>query len=265
MLAHKRTETPRFFLPVTIWMAGLVALASVYQVVAGPSYGEAWSLWDAAYRLTAGAGLFLPYAAFAGGVAVYASLPPRSAALRAVLLAAISYGLLAYVSPIAEYRERASREEDVVTAFPFGPETPGGLIALRSAVETDPPATYSFRTDRPLERPPNWLTYLIHSLFVVAVFAILAALLGQQVGFLTSGLSPPARRNARWALGLATALAFFVAEAAGSEWTRLDPANSGVVGAWLPLIVPLAELALLTALVRLRRRPLHALPESGVN
>jgi len=215
MLALKKGEGSRFFLSTTLWTAGLVTVASVFYVVAGSPPEGAWSVWHAAFRLTAWVGLFLPYASFAGGVAVHASLPQRSVALRAVLLAAISYGLQAYVSPVAEYRDRTSRGGDVVTAFPFGPRTPGGFTALRSAVEADPPARYSFSVDHPLETPPNWLTYLIHSLIVVAGFALLAALLGYQVGFLTSGLSPPARRNARWALGLTTALTFFVAEAAG--------------------------------------------------
>ena len=265
MLANKGTETPRFFLPVTIWTAGLVALASVYQLLTGFPEGGAPNLWSVAYYFTTMAGLCLPYASFAGGLAVHASLPMRSVVFRAALLASISYGLLAYASPVAEHRQEAAGGGDVVAKFPFGPDTPGGLRALKSAVEADPPARPSFRIDRPLETPPNWLTYLIHSLVVVAGFAILAALRGYQFGFLTSGLSPPARRNARWALGLATALAFFVAEAAGGEWARFDPANSGIVGAWLPLIVPLAELALLTVLVRFRKRRFHALPDSGVN
>ena len=57
----------------------------------------------------------------------------------------------------------------------------------------------------------------------MALFAILAGLLGQLVGFLTGSLSPPARRNARWALGLLTAILFFLAQAVGGEWVRVRP------------------------------------------
>lgn len=144
----------------------------------------------------------------------------------------------------------------------MGAPTPSQLRARRGIVIATPPETYSFRRDRPFESPPNWLTYRIHSPVVIALFAILGALLGQLVAFLTSGLSPPARRNARWALGLFSALAFFIAEVAGGAWVRLDPGNSGLAGAWLPMLMPLAELALLAFLVR--RRALHGLPDPRV-
>ena len=111
---------------------------------------------------------------------------------------------------------------------------------------------YSFRIGRPLTHPPNWLTYLLHSVVVITCFTILAALLGHRGGTLTTGLSPPNRRNARWALGLASSIAFFLAEAAGGDWVRANPSNSGVVGAWVPLVVPLAVLGLLEVLLRIR-------------
>jgi hypothetical protein len=131
-------------------------------------------------------------------------------------------------------------------------------MAVRAQVEANPPSEFSYSVDRPFESSPGWLTYRIHSLAVFSLFAILAALLGRQAGFLTSGLSPPARRNARWAIGLFTAVAFFLAEAVGGEWVRLDPVHSGILGAWLPLALPLAELAILTRVAHQRQRRLHA-------
>jgi len=118
----------------------------------------------------------------------------------------------------------------------------------------DPPGKFSLHIDRPLEQPPNWLTYRIHSPVVIAGFALLAALMGRGLAGLTTGLSPPRRRIARLGLGLAAALAFFLAHAAGGQWVRADPTNPGVLGAWLPLLVPAAGLAVLEGLGRARNR-----------
>jgi len=249
----KRTGGLSFYAATTGWLAGLVALALLYQVIVGASLEGSGSIWTVVHLLAGWIGALLPFATFAGGLAACASLSPRSVAFRGFLLSIVAYGLLAYGSPIGDFQVRATVGADLTIEFPFGPETPGGLRALRSAVEADPPADYSFSVDRPLEQSPNWLTYLLHSFVVIAAFAVLGALLGQQAGFLTSGLSPPTRRNARWALGLLSAAAFFLAEGAGGEWVRLDPSNSGVLGAWMPLLVPLLALVLLTAVARRRR------------
>jgi hypothetical protein len=240
----------RFFLPVVTWLGLLVGLALSHLLLTATVGGRSWSGWEIAYLLPGWVGLFLPYAAFAGGSATHSALHPQSLAGRALLLSVISYGLLAYGSPVADYRARTFRGADMVAELPLGPLTPSTLLRLRSIAEADSAASHSFRVGRPFERPPNWLTYLLHSRAAVALFAILAALLGQRTGFLTSGLSPPARRNACWALGLATGMAFFVAEAVGGDWVRANPSNSGVVGAWLPLLVPVVELAFLHAVTR---------------
>ncbi len=241
-----------FFRPVAIWLGVLVGLALSYRLVMGGLGGRAWSGWEIAYLLPGWVGLFLPFTAFAGGYAAHLALRPRSLAGRALLLAVISYGLLAYGSPLADYRARASQGADLKAEFPLGPLTPSTLLKLRAIADADRRTSYNFRLGRPFERPPNWLTYLVHSLFAVALFAVLAALLGQRAGFLTSGLSPPARRNACWALGLATGIAFFIAVAAGLRWVRSDPSKPAILGAWLPLLLPAAELALLISVTRIR-------------
>ena len=203
--------------------------------------------------LPAWIGTFLPFAAFAGGVAVHGVLSAGGVLKRGLVIAILSYGLLAYASPVAQYLDRRNVGGGVSAVYPFGPNTPHGRIANRSAVEASPPEEYSFRVEDPLSTPPNWLTYLLHSTVVFAVFSVLSALLGQLAARLTTGLSPPKRRNARWALGLASGSAFFAAEAAGGEWARADPSNSGLFGAWLPLVVPFLGLGVLLLLVRWRR------------
>ena len=242
----------RFFPPVAAWTGLLVGLALSHLLLTGVLGGPSWSGWEIAYLLPGWVGLFLPFTAFAGGSAAHSRLHPRSMASRALLLSVISYGLLAYGSPLADHRARASQGADLVAELPFGPLTPSTLLRLRGIAEADPAATYSFRVGRPYERPPNWLTYLLHSRVAVSLFALLAALIGQRAGFLTGGLSPPARRNARWALGLAIGIAFFGAEAAGGDWVRSDPSRPGIVGAWLPLLLPMVVLAFLYIFTRVR-------------
>jgi hypothetical protein len=264
VIGEKQAGRMRFFLATGIWLASLVALTVSYHLLTGLPDRSPWSFWNLVYPLAAWMGLLLPYASFAGGMAEWASLPPRGVMLRGFLLAAVAYGLVAYASPTGEYRVRAAEDADLAAEFPFGPKTPGALKALRSTIEARSPEAFSFSIERPLERPPNWLTYLLHSVMAIAAFAVFGALLGQQSGALTSGLSPPARRNARWALGLLSAVAFFLAEAAGGEWVRADPSNSGLLGAWLPLAVPLLELALLTTISRRRRLRVHTPAAPGI-
>jgi hypothetical protein len=251
-----------FFGWTAIWVVGLLLVNVIHQVSSGLLDLGLWGPLEVLFLLPGWAGLLLPYAAFAGGLAAHGTLPVPSVLKRGIVVAMVSYLLLAYGSPLAEYRIYASRETDLAALYPYGPTTPSALLAQRSAAEADPPERYSFRIDRPLEQPPNWLTYLFHSVMAIAFYAVFAALLGQLSGKLTTGLSPPNRRNARWAMGLAGAVGFFLAEAAAGEWVRADPMNSGVLGAWLPMIVPAVEAGLLVALARAQGRD-HPAPVSS--
>jgi len=253
MQQRVRVPRPGFFGLTALWTGGLVALAMVNQAAGDILRTGSLHPAELLSQVPAWIGLVLPFAAFAGGLTA-AGLSTSSVVKRAVLLALLSYGLMAYASPRAQYRARASAGVDVAALHPFGPETPEGIRARRSAVEADPPEAFSFRTSRPLERPPNWLTYLLHSSIALAGFAVLSALLGQRARMLTRGLSPPWRRLAHWALGLASGVLFFGVVLGGGEWVRAHPSRSGVLGAWLPLLVPLVALALLEIQRRTRGR-----------
>jgi hypothetical protein len=235
-------------------LAVLVGWNVAYQVSAGLLGGGIWRAGALVYQFPGWIGLFLPFAALAGGMATHTLLSPKRVLARAAAVVAISYLLLAWASPTAIYHRNAAAGVDVASQYPFGPDTPGALRAQRAAVQANPPDEFILRIDRPLEQPPNWLTYRIHSPVAIAGFALLAALMGHGLGGLTTGLSPARRRNARLGLGVATGLAFFVALAAGGQWVRADATNSGVLGAWLPLLVPLAGLAVLEGLGRTRNR-----------
>lgn len=250
-----RTSPPEFLGTVAAWTAGLVALAVVRHGFAGLLEGDWWRWLQALYFLPGWIGLLLPFAAFAGGVAGHSSLSVRDLVWRAASLVAISYLMLAFLAGIASYSEQARWGTDVEAVFPFGPRTPRGLLAHMEAIEADPPDAFSFRASQPLALPPNWLTYLLQSSAAAAAFAMLSALIGFWGAMVTTGLSPPNRRNARWALGLGSGILFFAAVVAGSEWVRSSPENSGLLGAWLPLLVPLTELALLIWVSRARPAP----------
>ena len=112
-------------------MAGLVGLTLFYQVLAGVPHQGSRSLWDLAYPLAAWVGLLLPYATFAGGLAAFASLSPRSVALRGFLLSIVFMAMLAQY----EVSDAPSRLLDwcfavfVVAAARPAP-TPGGQARL---------------------------------------------------------------------------------------------------------------------------------------
>ena len=250
--APEPCEPYRFFRATALWACGLVAIVFGTWLLAALPPGGDWSVWRGVHLLAMWFGLFLPFAAFAGGLAVSRTIPNRAVALRAGLIATISFGLLAYGKPIADFHDGENRGVDVSRQFPLGSQTPGTILSLRATIQAAPPSTHSYSVDRPLEWPPNWLTYLLHGLFALPVYSLFAAFLGREVRFLTTGLSPPARINARWALGLLTGVAFFAALAVGGEWVRMNPSHSGIVGAWGPMLVPLLELGLLAWLGRLR-------------
>jgi hypothetical protein len=221
-----------------------------------------WNAWEWGQLLCGWVGLFLPFAAFAGGLAVPSSTPNWAVTTRSLLVALISFICLAYGEPLARYQHLSERGADISQQFPLGPLTPGTLRSLKAAVEASPPETYRLSTDSPFEWPPNWVEHLLHGLFVLPLFSVVSALLGRQVRFLTMGLSPPARRNARWALGVLSGVAFFIPMVLWDAWVGNDPSRSGILGAWGPLSVPMLELGLLLWLSRHRASGRENLPVS---
>jgi hypothetical protein len=239
------SPTPgRFYRATLVWATGIVGLVFGHWLVLSLMPGGGWSGWGAISLLAAWFGLFLPFTVIAGGMAAPRSIPNRSLALRALLIAVVAFGLGAYVEPFADHQDAKVWGVDIALQYPLGPLTPEVFLAQRELIRASPPDTFDFRIDQPFQKPPNWLTYLFHSLFVVPIFALFAAFLGREIQSLTSGLSPPSRRNTRWALGLFSGIAFFIALVSFGEWVRLDPSRPGVAGAWGPLLVPLLELGL---------------------
>jgi len=264
MTSESRGPRAPFLRATVLWLVGLVFLGLLFRVTSTPSFGGGWSAWEILVLLPAWIGVLLPAAAFAGGLAGYGAIAPRAMVLRGAVVAVATYLVLAYAHPIADYRWDASVGRDVSVEQPFGPLTPGALAAMRDSVRASPPAPVSFQSGVPFQRPANWWTLRIHETLAVGAFAFLAVLLGYQVARLTGGLSPPKRRNARWAIGVLSMVLFFVAESRSGVWIRSSPENSGVLGGWAPVAVPVIELLLLTAIARRKFPFLHASARSSV-
>jgi hypothetical protein len=264
MPAERERGAGRFFTVAGVWLLGLVGVAFLYQLLTRPTRWDALSFHETALFLPGSVGALLPPAAFAGGLAVWGLSRDLGVAVRGALLALLTYALLAYGAPLADYRLTGSHGIEVESQYPFGPYTPDGLRKIREAVRASPPEEYTYRISRPLETPPNWWTYLLHSMMAVSAFTLLAALLGKEAGVVTRALPPPARANVRWGLGLATMVMFFLADKLALGWVRSDPGNSGVLAGWIALTVPLVELAILRLVARNQVAGLHAPASSGV-
>lgn len=257
--------TSRFFLWSLGWCMGLVILGQLFQIMNWPAGLRNFTTGERFLHLLrqvpGHVGLFLPFTAFAGGVAVQRFRTPRFVVSRALVLSVAAYGLLAYAVPVLDYHWEARQGLDVETRDPWGPTTPTALLDQRTHVLANPPERYSLRVDEPYRRPPSYLLYQVHALVVHSLFAVFSALLGFRVAQLTSGLPFLTRRNARWSLGLVVALTFFLPVMVAGGWVREDWTRPGIPAAWGPLLVPMLELGGLSLWVRMRQRPRRRLAE----
>lgn len=248
-------DIARALTAATAWTIGLVGAIIVFLTVA-VSQPQPWSgqMWLA--QVTGLIGFVLPFAAFAGGLAIrHGTFDRRGtviAALAGLVLGMAGYASAEVVSPLADYAALAD-DADVAEIRPFGPRTPAGTLRQLSFLEANPPQ--AFRVGDPARTPPNRVLLLFHVPIAFVVFAVLNCMLGHFVSRLTDALRAPSRRNVRLAAGLAGALAFFgaafLAGHPGRDWIAV----SGVAAAWLPLAVPLVEALVLVTIIRHRNTP----------
>ena len=251
-----------YFPAVFLWTGGLVSLALARQVISGLLGRGDWDPIQLLLNLPGWIGVLLPFSSYAGGLGAASRVVTRPLLQRALVLALLTYSLLAFVAPICSYEGRKRSSGDVELVYPFGPRTPFGVLAHKKAVIANPPEAYSFRASQPMALPPNRLTYSLHVDVAWAIFAFLSALLGHLVAAATSGLSPPTRKNVGWAVGLGNGGVFYVLMAWGSSWVRGDPSVPGVLGAWPPLLTPLFVLLVFSWLNR-SSRPSRSSPGGG--
>jgi len=254
-----------------VWALGLVAAIVVFVTVA-VDQTQPWSGWTWLAYLASMLGLMLPFAAFAGGVAIRgrnaAAGSIATAALAGLVIGLASYPLSEVVRPLADYAALAD-ESDLADMRPFGPSTPAGKLRQLRFVEANPPEQY--RVGHVTRTPPNRVRFLLHIPLALAVFSVLNCMLGLYASRLTATLRAASRRNGCLAIGLAGGLGFFAAAFAASHPNRDWVAVSGVAAAWLPLAVPLLEAMVLGVIVRYREdvsvfdglNSRHPLPSRG--
>lgn len=262
-VSRDRVSRKGFFRATALWVVALLVPTLAYHFLSG-LLGIGLSPWRLLHTFFAVTALLIPFAAFGGGVAAATRLGPRGLSARGGLLALLSFALAAYAAPMAEYRAFTGTEAEREAIYPLGPNTPGTFLALREAVREAPPERIRLRVELPYEQPPNWITYRLHAPAALAAFGILAAVLGWLAALLTTNLSPLARPNARWAMGIGSGFLFIVAVSLGDAWILWDPSNSGLAAAWLPLLAPVTEMGVLYVLARRRLGPLRALPRAGI-
>ena len=240
-----------------LWL-GLRALLG-YLWPPGGGIGDArWWVW----ATTADLSLVLPFLLFAAGVALASILQYRRGLLRvtilfAIVLAAVSYCLEAWVSPTLRDRALSTSATAPVEARRFGPRTPVGLLRNLRYVEENPPDEYALRIDAPQLVPPNVLRWRLHYPLAHAVFGLLNVILGILSAQVTGDLARGMRRNLRLSIGIVGGTAFFSLRVVASPvqpFLQDGVMQSGILGAWAPLMLPLIEILVLSQVLRARSR-----------
>jgi hypothetical protein len=245
----------RFLRATFRWATALVVLTVVYALVKDALEDTAFVWPWLSFTIPANFSIFLPFTAFAGGIALCRVRGLRTTLVSAALVGLIGYGLGSYVSPVTSYLVEREFYEERPELLPFGPWTPGAHLRNLEYLEENP--TADPESGSPLRRPANRLRLNLHTPIAFAILTVLFALLGRLVAVHTTGLSPPVRRNTRWALGLGNSIVVFL------PWFVLnlriieDPSFSGILGAYGPLLVPLVELLALYLWTRRKYGSLH--------
>lgn len=243
LLSRSEGIAGRYAAAAALWLVALAGLILAHNVLVNISAAGTWSGLTVLRRLVVTVTALLPFVAFAGGAAVAALEPMRRRGLIELACAVAGVALLFYVLaafavPVVEYRDMRANGVDVERILPFGPRTPSAWLRLREHVVADPPASYSYSTDRPLERPPNSIDYYVQREIAMALFAMLNGILGLLVARAVGRRRGPRRHRVLWAAGLASGVVLFAAMSTAGALVRSSLTVSGVAMAWLPLILP---------------------------
>ena len=235
-----------------------VAVRPLLTILGPPNSLASSFLWWVV-AATADIAFILPFALFGAGVVLARKLGRSRRLLRAavtvgILVGAVSYVLGAWVRPVME--EGWLREREALVELGFALRTPVAIARHLRFVEANPPEEYKLRSDSPHQWPPDSLRWELHAPVVLVVFGLLNVLLGVLAAELTVDLTRGRRRNTCVGLGLVGAITFLacaVAASPGPAFARGGTMLPGIVAAWAPLAIPVAEALLLAYLVRRRR------------
>lgn len=246
--------------PMLLWWLALVAAKPLLSF-RWPPFEWSGGLVRFLRTIIDDTGFVLPFLVFAGAVALrntcgFSGRVLRATAVLGVATSAVSYALAAWVAPTIHDRELALSGPEAADVRRFGPRTPAGVLRNLRFVEANPPSQYSLRVAEPERFPPNVLRWELHLSATVALFAVINALLGLLAADLTVDLRRGNRRNARLAIGLMSGIAFLgivlLTEPTGL-FLLSGELRSGILAAWVPLLLPTAGCLLLVYLVRSRR------------
>lgn len=242
-----------------LWCALLLG-AKTLLLFRWPSEGQfaamSWWIWWVANDL----GFILPFLLFAAGVKLarvmgYSRRLLPTALAFGLTVGGMSYYLAAWGAPELESRYWNTLSDETVEQRTFGAAIPPNILENLRAVENDPPAEYSLRVGDTSRAPPNFLRWRLHLPVAMAVFGLINTLAGVLATQLTENFSRGARRNVLLALGVLGGLAFFgVMAMAGpiEPFLRDGTMRSGILGAWIPLVVPLLLCTVLFGIARKR-------------
>lgn len=254
-----------------VWLAAILrAVAPWYLllVIGRVILGQFWSPPEEAsavprllWLVVQDTALLLPFLLFPAGLAMGGVLGHSRRAFRVALLVGMSVSILSYVlgawvAPELEDRVLSARGAETADARRFGSRTPLGILRNLEFVQANPPPRYSLRTSAPQEFPPNVLQWNLHQPLALAVFGLANVILAMLASELTIDLPRRVRRNARLAIGVGGAVMFLVCVVLTSPteaFLRDGTMRSGIVGAWVPLAIPVIEALILRRLVTNRR------------
>lgn len=239
------------------WCALLLGVSTLllFQSSSGGHHSvPSWWVWWIADDLS----FILPFLLFAAGVKLarvmgYSRRLLPTAIGFALALGAFSYYLSAWGAPALEKRYWDTQGPEVVDLHPFGAATPSGILRNLRSVEASQPAEYSLSVSEQTRTPPNVLRWRLHLPVAMAVFGLINTLAGVLAKQLTENFRRGARRNVLLAVGVLGGLAFFgaVMVAGPTEpFLRDGTMRSGILGAWIPLVIPLLLSAVLFGMAR---------------
>jgi hypothetical protein len=203
---------------------------------------------EVGYTFLASLLAFAPLTVFAGGASVFGAEEGRVS--RWIFVLVVWAGLLwvggAYVEPIAQFRlveDRVLAPDAPIRAYL--PATPGILKRWRSDVAAHPPTGYSLDRNRPLQQPPNFLTFRIHDPSSTAAFLFLNGLVGLAVARRVRGRGSRKALLLVWGWGLVSAVGALGLRAWTVSAVLRDPTAPGLMHAWGPTLVWAVLLVLL--------------------
>lgn len=201
----------------------------------------------------------LPFAAVAGGLrlAGHQGRRLRAAAVAGLAVAAATYFVSALVTPLTQYAGLAWGDRGGAVIEMFGIQTPAGILRNLEYVRAYPPAEYSMSVEYPDREYPARLVLALHLPAATAATALLNTFVGLALGRATLRARPRTRRRTRWSVVLAGTVVVVVAGLLAQGPNRDWESVSGVVAAWVPLVVPAAQIGVLALVVRWRDGVAH--------